>query len=250
MNNGIKLILILVGCVVLNGCGGSQGNTGATGAQGNDGAVGATGVTGPTASPSPTATESAAQVLVDEVNASRELQGQAPFTSGLACTVQAVGSGQWLSASSPGYVALTAAQQTAEGIITVLAGSKSYPYLFTGSFDQVNSGPGANSLLPTALQPLFLANNYKIGCNGQLVITQAGYYTLDMNSDDGSILTIDGVQVINNDGNHAMTDGTGVYFFTEAVHTFSLLYAQSGGGNFGLVLQSNGTVLDGSLFYH
>ena len=232
---------ICVAANLLSGCG--TGPKGPTGDQGGQGAPGEVGPQGPAASPSPTSSESAEQQIVDETNEARELQGQAPFTPGLSCTVQLVGSGQWLSSTSPGYVA-------AQGVVTATAGSTAYPYLLKSDFNQPDSSGGVNSLIPTALQALFVGNNYKITCNGQLVVVDPNYYNFDMNSDDGSILTIDGTQVINDDGNHAMTDKTGTKFLTQGVHTFQVLYAQSGAGNFGLVLQSNGSLLDSSGFYH
>jgi hypothetical protein len=188
--------------------------------------------------------ETNVQTLVDSENTWREEQGQTALTSGLSCSVQLLGSGQWLSSSSPGY-------QAAQGVVTALAASSSYSFLSTGGFNQPDSaGNLPNSVLPVAIQPLFENQNYKINCSGQLVVTSDGYYGFDLNSDDGSILTIDGTQVINNDGNHGMTDKQGTKLLREGVHTFSLLYAQSGGGNFGLVLQMNGSVLSGSNFYH
>jgi PA14 domain len=240
---GIGLAIITL--VTLSGCGkGDPGDAGSTGATGDTGATGAQGPAGPvTVVPSPTPTESDVQTIVDDENTNREAQGQAALTAGLGCTVQLMGSGQWLSSASPGYNA-------GQGVLTALAGSSAYGYLFTNAFNQPDTASGVNGLLPTGLQNIFVGQNYKISCNGQIVVTTDGYYGFDMNSDDGSILTIDGAQVINNDGNHAMTDKVGTKYLRRAVHTFSLLYAQSGGGNFGLILQANGSVIPGSVFYH
>ena len=75
MKNAIGLIL-LVG--LLNAC--ADGAPGATGAQGEQGQQGEQGVPGPTVTvtptPNPTSTESAQQLLVDQVNQTRLAEGQ------------------------------------------------------------------------------------------------------------------------------------------------------------------------------
>lgn len=221
-----KLMVCMLALGILSACGqtGPQGATGATGS-------------------APSLVDPSIQSLVDAENVYREGLGQAALTSGLSCSVQLVGSGQWLSSSSPGYV-------LSQGVVTALVGSTSYSYLLQTSFDQPNSSSGVNSLIPLAIQPLFVNQNYKISCSGQIVAVDTGYYNFDVNSDDGSILTIDGTQVINNDGNHSITDKTGTKYLRDGVHTFSLLYAQSGVGSFGLVLQVNGSVIDPMYFFH
>lgn len=226
----LSMVILMV--FALSGCG--KGDTG------NTGAAGPAGPTGPQAQ---VPAETDVQQLVDAENAYREGLGQTELSQGLSCTVQLVGSGQWLASNSPGY-------QSSQGVVTALAGSTSYSYLFGSSFNQPDSSGGVNSLLPTAIQPLFVGQNYKINCSGQIVVTQSGYYGFDMNSDDGSILTIDGSQIINNDGNHAMTDKSGTKYLRQGVHTFNLAYAQSGGGNFGLILQANSALIPGSVWYH
>lgn len=208
------------------------------------GVMGATGLTGPQGpKTSSVPVESSTQQEVDEANQGRVVQGLTPFTQGLACTVQLMASGQWLSSSSPGY-------NSAQGVLAATVGAKAWAYLFTDAFNQPDTSGGVNGLIPAGLQSLFVGNNYKITCNGQIVVVTPGYYGFDVNSDDGSIVTIDGTQVVNNDGNHSMTDKTGTALLTEGVHTFNLLYAQSGGGNFGLVIQANGSVVPSTSYYH
>lgn len=181
-----------------------------------------------------------AALLADENTYRLEL-GQTQLSAGLSCTVQAVSSGQWLSSSSPGYNA-------GQGVL-VMTGS-SYPYLYQGSFNQPNASSGPNNLLPTAIQPMFVGNNYKISCSGQIVVTTDGYYSFDLNSDDGSILTVNGTQVVNNDGNHGLTDKNGSMFLRRGVRPFSILYAQSGAGSFGLIIQANGSLIDPKYYAH
>lgn len=229
----MKYVLILMSFVLLFvGCG--------RGPAGQNGSAGVVGPQGPAAS---TTVDSTTQSLVDAENVYREGLGQTALTSGLSCTVQLSNTGQWLSSSSPGYV-------VAQGLIAGLAGSSSYSYLLKTSFNQPDSASGVNNLIPTSIQALFLGQNYKINCTGQIVVTSSDYYGFDLNSDDGSILTIEGSQVINNDGNHAMTDKVGTKYLRQGVHTFTLAYAQSGSGNFGLVLKANGALVPPSAFYH
>lgn len=192
--------------------------------------------------PAAPAPASETQRLVDAENDYRLSLGQAALTQGLSCTVQAVASGHWLASASPGYNA-------GQGVL-VLSGT-SYAYLMTGAFNQSNVSSGSlNSVLPAPLQAMFASINYKLSCTGQVVVTETGYYNFSLASDDGSILTIDGAQVINNDGNHGMNEKTGVKMLRAGVHTFSMQYAQSGGGNFGLLLSANGAIVPGSAFYH
>lgn len=182
--------------------------------------------------------------LISDENSYREGLGQTALTNGLTCSVQLVGSGQWLSSSSPGY-------NVSQGIVTALSGSTSYTYLYQSNFNVGDTnGSNVNPLIPPAIQPLFLNANYKISCSGQVVVTSTNYYAFVLDSDDGSILTVDGSQVINNDGNHSMTVKSGTKYLRRGVHTFSLLYAQSGVGNFGLILTANGSLIDPMYYFH
>jgi hypothetical protein len=245
-----KLITVLIGALIITtllacssgfqsgdpGPQGIQGPKGEAGLPGNDGAPGA-----PAPTPVVTPEQDDIDALLQDENNYRLIQGQTQLSAGLSCTVQAVSSGSWLSNSSPGYNA-------GQGVL-VLTGT-SYPYLYKGSFNQPDGPAGPNNLLPTAIQPLFLSNNYKISCSGQIVVRDTGYYTFSMASDDGSILTVNGTQVINNDGNHGITEKTGTILLRRGVRSFSILYAQSGGGNFGLTLKANNATISGSYFAH
>lgn len=222
-------LLLIAAAVGLAGC--QKGDKGDSGGQGAPAPV-------PVVTPQQA---DIAAVLADE-NSYREAQGQTELSSGLSCSVQAVSSGQWLSSSSPGY-------QAAQGVV-VLTGS-SYSYLLTSYINQGDTaGNQPMSILPAAIQPLFLSKNLRISCTGQIVVLDTGYYAFDVNSDDGSILTIDGTQVVNNDGNHGMTDKAGTKLLRRGVHTISLLYAQTGAGNFGLILLANGQLIDPSFYAH
>lgn len=202
----------------------------------------------PSPTPTPTADEQEAtlvQSLVDAENTYREGLGQTELSPGLSCNVQLLGSGQWLLSSSPGYNA-------GQGIATYLAGSRNFPYLLQTSFNVPDTaGNVVNPLIPTDFQAVFVNQNYKIVCSGNIVITQTDYYEFETDSDDGSIVLVNGGQVVNNDGNHGMTDKLGTpTYLRSGVYTFQVQYAQTGGGNFGLILSSNGSVLKPLYFLH
>ncbi len=215
---------------MLTACAGPMGDTGATGAPGP---------TGPVAPPPPV---TAIQQIVNAENAYRQTLGEAPLTPGLSCTVQAIASGTYLSNSSPGY---TAAQAI------VMTGT-SYSYLLSSAINQPNvAGIAGNSLIDPEIAPLFLNNNYRIVCTGQLVVTQDGYYGFSTSSDDGSLLFVDGTLVVDNDGAHGIQTVSGTKLLEAAVtHTFQLQYAQSADGNIAMILNMNGSILPAENLYH
>ncbi len=232
-----------------NGVTGPEGPQGGAGQQGAAGAAGSTGAQGATGAPA-TTVDPAIQDIVSEY--------ATQINPGINCTVQQVTTGQWLSASSPGYPSPAPAAGSASGTL-VLAGS-ARPYTLTGGFNQPSSASGPNSVVGSEYQYLLTAwVNYKVTCSGFLILTQAGIYDFDVNSDDGAILSLSGLgssYSLNDDGTHAMTDKattTGSYLYP-GVYSFSLQYAQSGGGNFGLIvsyiLDSNESVIPGANFYH
>jgi hypothetical protein len=247
----MKHVLSIAAVLFLSACQGHMGGTGGTGATGAPGAVGPQGPAGATGAPgavgpqgpaAPAPVVTAIQAIVASENAYRETQGQAPLTSGLSCTVQAIASGTYLSSSSPGY---TAAQAI------VLTGS-SYNYLLSTEINQPNvAGTAGNSLINPQIAPLFLNNNYRIVCTGALVVTEDGYYSFSSSSDDGSLVYVDGALVANNDGAHGIQTVTGTKLLEAAVtHTFQLYYAESAGGNIAMVLNMNGSVLPAANLYH
>lgn len=185
---------------------------------------------------------SSIQTLVDEENDYRLSLGQTMLSPGLSCSVQQVSSGQWLSSSSPGY-------QSAQGVV-VLTGT-SYSFLDSTGFNQPSvSGDQPFNVLPVSIQPNFENLNFKLNCSGFVVAETDGYTDFEMSSDDGAILTVDGTQLINNDGNHGITTKTGSKSMRRGVKTFSLLFAQTGSGSFGLVLNKDGALAPSNVFYH
>lgn len=192
--------------------------------------------------PVPTVTplEQDIQNLVNEENEYRLTLGQTVLTSGLSCSVQQVSSGQRISSSSPSGL----------GAVIVITGTR-YTFLLKDEINFTGGNMGVqNDLLPSALRPVFQSLNYLLRCEGQLVVTETDYYNFELNSDDGSILTIDGSVVINNDGNHGMTVKTGFKHLRRGVSQFKLEYAQTGSGASGLVLTSSGETIHPMFLFH
>jgi len=72
---------------------------------------------------------------------------------------------------------------------------------------------------------------YYMRWRGQINIPADGNYTFKTRSDDGSLLLIDGVVVVNNDGNHGMQDREGtVTGLTAGYHDITIVFYEWGGG--------------------
>ena len=67
--------------------------------------------------------------------------------------------------------------------------------------------------------------------DGYISIEKTGGYTFFSQSDDGSILTIDDKEIVNNDGNHGFDEKEGKCILEKGYHRFKLFYFDSGGGN-------------------
>lgn len=228
----MKKFCTIFATLILAACAGPKGDKGDQGPQGE---------------PAPTPVVDTVQAAIDaEVALENEYRlglGQTILSSGLSCSVVKVNSGQWLSSSSPGYNA-------GQGVV-VTSGNTTYTYLYKGDFNQENSSGGApNILLPVTLQPLFINTNYKISCTGQIVVLESGWYNFSVSSDDGSILTVDGTQVVNNDGNHGITTKSGSKYLRRGVKSFSVQYAQTGGGNFAMILKANNALIAPIYLFH
>ena len=81
---------------------------------------------------------------------------------------------------------------------------------------------------------------------GLLDIATAGSYTFQTTSDDGSLLYVDGTQIVNDDGSHAMQTATGSVNLTPGEHVVTVEYVQSGGGA-GVIAQYSGPDTGGAM---
>lgn len=68
-----------------------------------------------------------------------------------------------------------------------------------------------------------------LDCKGNLDVATAATYTFKLNSDDGSLLFIDGLKVVNNDGNHGALLKSGSVNLSEGSHTVELQYYEGNG---------------------
>ncbi|ASV28994.1 PA14 domain-containing protein [Maribacter cobaltidurans] len=73
-------------------------------------------------------------------------------------------------------------------------------------------------------------DSFSIRYTGYIQIAAAGSYTFYTSSDDGSKLYIDGVQVVNNDGNHGTQERSGTLSLTSGLHEMEVLFFENGGG--------------------
>ncbi len=74
---------------------------------------------------------------------------------------------------------------------------------------------------------------------GLLNIATGGFYNFQTTSDDGSLLYVDGTQVVNDDGPHAMQSAIGSIELAPGRHLVTIEYAQAGGGA-GIIAQYSG----------
>lgn len=177
------------------------------------------------------------QLIADE-NDYRLGLGQTMLSSGLSCTVRQVTGGQNITGS------VTPITFTGATLPTL-------SFLSPGVFDQPSSNsPAGNNVLPPAIRAMYGNTNLYLSCTGQIVVTDTDFYQFTLSSDDGALLYLDGSVLINNDGNHAVTTKSGTKYLRRGIHTFRLDYAQTGSGNYALILTANGAAIDTSRFYH
>ena len=70
--------------------------------------------------------------------------------------------------------------------------------------------------------------NFGVSFEGFLVVPADSYYRFALESDDGSILTVDNEVVVDNDGRHAAREFTGHLPLRRGLHKFRLDYFQAG----------------------
>ena len=76
-----------------------------------------------------------------------------------------------------------------------------------------------------------LVDRYVLRWRGQISIPVAGTYIFKTGSDDGSILLIDGVEVVNNDGLHGTRWEEGSVSLTAGLHSIVIIHFENGGGS-------------------
>jgi hypothetical protein len=82
----------------------------------------------------------------------------------------------------------------------------------------------------------FGLSSFGADITGTLVVAAAGTYTFSLDSDDGSLLFIDGTLVVNNGGTHAPAVSSGSVALTAGTHTFEVQFFEDLGGPSGVDL--------------
>lgn len=72
--------------------------------------------------------------------------------------------------------------------------------------------------------------NFGVQYNGYIKIPKSGVYTFYLNSDDGSMLLIDGQLIVSNDGQHAPEERSGISELGAGYHKIQVTFFQAGGG--------------------
>lgn len=221
-----KVMLMFAATFALIACHGKDGNMGPSGPQGP-------GPTIPTVSP---VEQDVADLLAEE-NDYRLGLGQTALTSGLSCALSTFTAGDRIQASIAGHNTLSGLSQVAT-------------FLLKSEISQpVSPVSDGMSVLPAALRSIYM-NMYLLRCQGQIVVTDTDHYLFELESDDGSVLYIDGAKVIDNDNNHGPTTVAGMKYLRRGVHTIRLDYAQSGGGSQALSLKVDGALLNPMVMAH
>lgn len=89
---------------------------------------------------------------------------------------------------------------------------------------------------------------FGIDYHGRFKVRAAGYYTFRLLSDDGSVLYIDGEQVIDNDGQHSPRSEKMSLPLSKGEHQFRLLYYQGPGNTLAVQLFVKGYKSEERLF--
>ena len=84
--------------------------------------------------------------------------------------------------------------------------------------------------------------NFAFIFNGYLKVPEDGVYTLCLNSNDGSVLYLNGIDVVNNDGAHGALEKRVKVSLKKGFHKLVLKYFQLGGGSSLKVSWSSGKI--------
>ncbi|NJK85566.1 MAG: hypothetical protein HC906_05990 [Bacteroidales bacterium] len=109
-----------------------------------------------------------------------------------------------------------------------------YDY-FHNSFGSINDMASADPIRNGFVKNISISNairrdNFGFYYYGYIKIPVSGLYTFYTNSDDGSVIYIDSIEIVNNDGLHAPQERSGSALLEAGVHYFSALFFEQGGG--------------------
>lgn len=206
--------------------------------------------------------------LVRDENDYRTSQGQTILDKGLSCVLYSInaryqnlnGSGSsatfinGTTRSYPEYGDRIQSTINFNGVggqehITLQGLSQVASYTYTGYFNQLESSiNNGMDILPLSLRNTY-KDKYMIRCQGQIVITETKSHKFELNSDDGSVLYINGSKLIDNDNNHGPTNVSASKTLRKGVYAFRIDYAQTGGGSQALILKMNDLLLNPKFLY-
>jgi len=89
-------------------------------------------------------------------------------------------------------------------------------------------------------------DNFAARWFGGLKVVEAGKYTFNTRSDDGSVLLIDGIHVVDNDGHHGMETKSGSLDLESGVHAIDLRYIEAS-DDAGMMLEYSGPDTSGEV---
>lgn len=136
------------------------------------------------------------------------------------------------------FAAIPADGVLMETTVTPTGGSSSGVFnyeVYDGDFNQL---PDFSSLTPVdtgtsntiGLAVTDLADTFALVFTNQITVENAGTYTFQLVSDDGSSLSINGTMVIDHDGLHGATAKEGQIFLNPGVYDLRVEYFEKGGG--------------------
>ncbi|MCA6466780.1 MAG: hypothetical protein IM552_02140, partial [Chitinophagaceae bacterium] len=109
-----------------------------------------------------------------------------------------------------------------------------YQYFEANEMDMsvLQVAPKASGIVPVpSLSMKARKDKFGLVFEGWIKVDKTNGYEFFTTSDDGSILFIDGKEVVNNDGNHGAEERSGRCILEKGYHSFRLQYFDSGGGN-------------------
>ncbi len=74
-----------------------------------------------------------------------------------------------------------------------------------------------------------IAENYGVIYSAYILVPKSGTYTFYSDSDDGSVLFIDDILIVNNDGSHRRTERSGKIALAKGYHKINVKHYQEGG---------------------
>ena len=100
---------------------------------------------------------------------------------------------------------------------------------YEGTFSRVadleGQRPVEEGILPTVtIDSARLRDHFGCRFEGLIRIPERGVWEFRLQSDDGSVLEIDGARIVDNDGSHAAVAATGRVALDEGLHPYRLLY--------------------------